>query len=634
MFQTGQVRTEANVLWRLVSSPTALIALGWVSFQILFYFEPGIDSLIRRAGHVGFAIALGMSLWADATQQRPYRAVLRIASVLCLAPFLFIAVEIERIWSRITMLDDLLPTEIGMALLTIVSLIIVGYRTLGRGITLVAVVFIAYQFGGEYLSGILRHRETGLLFFLENQYLTLEGVYGVPTGISTDVVFYFILFAAVFDAFGGGRMIMDLALALTGRHKGGPAKCAILSSGLMGSVSGSAVANVMSTGIFTIPLMRRVGYQPRFAGAVEAVASTGGQIMPPVMGAGAFIMADMLRIPYSQIVLVAILPAVLFFGALYFVVHLEAGRTNLAGLDENEVPRLRDSLAERGHMLIPLGWLATLVVGGYGVADATMQAVALTILIGSCRASTRTKPSELVSALIDTAKRAVSVALPCALASIIVSVIAFSGLGTKFTGILIDIADGRFVVMLIAAMIGSVILGAGMPTTSAYIMSAVLIAPALVALGAEALSAHLFIYYFAILSMVTPPVALAAYAAATIAKTDPNSTGVKAIVIAVPIFLIPFTFFTHSSVLLTGTNFEIVADFAFSAAMVFAAAVVVVGWCGRPLNGVLRAMFAGLGAVVGFTPLVPSAVALALIVVLTAVLLLRPSAPQHAESGL
>lgn len=355
--------------------------------------------------------------------------------------------------------------------------------------------------------------------------------------------------------------------------------------------------------------------------------------MPPVMGAGAFIMADMLRIPYSRIVLVAILPAVLFFASLYFVVHLEAKRANLAGLDEDEVPRLRNTLFERGHMLIPLGWLTILVVAGYGVADATMQAVALTILIGSCRASTRAKPSELVGALIDAARRAVSVALPCALASVIVSVIAFSGLGTKFTGILIDIANGQFVIMLIAAMIGSVILGAGMPTTSAYIMSAVLIAPALVVLGAEPLSAHLFIYYFAILSMVTPPVALAAYAAATIAKTNPNTTGIKAIAIAFPVFLIPFTFFTRSSILLSGTNFEIVSNFVLSAAMILAAAIAVVGWCGRPLNPMMRATFAVLAAIAGFSPFEISLVALVVIVGLISLLAFRPAVVRGAENG-
>lgn len=618
MFQSNTLRNEASTLWQLAYSPTAVIALCWVGFQVLFYFEPGIDSLIRRSGHVGFAVALGMSLWADSTASPLFRVALRFASLASLAPAVFMLMDIERISSRMMMLDPVLAVDVVMALLAIISLIVVGYRVLGRGITLVAVAFIAYQFGGEYFGGLLRHRETDFLFFLENQYLTLEGVFGVPTGISADVVFYFILFAAVFDAFGGGRMIMDLALAVTGRRKGGPAKCAILSSGLMGSVSGSAVANVMSTGIFTIPLMQRVGYKPRFAAAVESVASTGGQIMPPVMGAGAFIMADFLRIPYSQIVLVAILPAVLFFSALYIVVHLEAGRTDLARLDESDVPKLGQSLQERGHMLVPLLWLGFLVVSGYGVADATMQAVALTIVIGSCRASTRAAPSQVVTALIDTARRAVSVALPCALASIIVSVIAFSGLGTKFTSILIDLAGGNFIVMMIAAMVGSIVLGAGMPTTSAYIMSAVLVAPALVALGADALSAHLFIYYFAILSMVTPPVALAAYAAATIAKTDANATGIKAIWIALPIFLIPFTFFAHDAILLNGSTFEIISDFIFSMAMIFAAAVVVIGWCGKPLNTAMRVLYATLAIVVGFSPVFSvSSIGLALIVVIS-----------------
>lgn len=633
MFQPNTIRKEATTLWQLVYSPTAVIALAWVCFQILFYFEPGIDSLIRRSGHVGFAVALGMSLWADSTESRLIRVTQRFASLACLAPAVFMFMDIERISSRMMMLDPVLTMDVMMALLAIITLIIVGYRVLGRGITLVAVVFIVYQFGGEYFSGLLRHRETNFLFFLENQYLTLEGVYGVPTGISADVVFYFILFAAVFDAFGGGRMIMDLALSLTGRRKGGPAKCAILSSGLMGSVSGSAVANVMSTGIFTIPLMQRVGYKPRFAAAVESVASTGGQIMPPVMGAGAFIMADFLRIPYSQIVLVAILPAILFFSAIYVVVHLEAGRTNLVRLDESDVPKLGQSLLERGHMLIPLIWLAFLVVSGYGVADATMQAVALTILIGSCRASTRVAPSKVVTALIDTARRAVSVALPCALASIIVGVIAFSGLGTKFTSILIDFAGGSFIVMLIAAMIGSVVLGAGMPTTSAYIMSAVLIAPALVALGAEALPAHLFIYYFAILSMVTPPVALAAYAAATIANTDANATGIKAVWIAAPIFLIPFTFFAHDAILLNGTAVEIASDFVFSMAMIFAAAVVVIGWCGKQLNAQVRMLYAALAIIVGFSPVfVISVIGLGMITTLTVVLTRIPTL-RDAASG-
>lgn len=274
MFRPQQILAEVKELWRLVCNPTALISLSWVGFQVLLYFEPEIDSLVRRSGHVGFAIALGLSFWADSTKSLSLKVALRIASAVCLAPFVFIWLEIDRISSRIVMIDGLLPTEIAMAALTLVSLIVVGFRVLGTGITLVTVVFIAYQFGGEYLGGILRHRETDPMLFLENQYLTLEGVYGVPTGISAAVVFYFILFAAVFDKFGGGRMIMDFALALTGRHRGGPAKCAILSSGFMGSVSGSAVANVMSTGIFTIPLMARVGYKPRFAAAVEAVAST------------------------------------------------------------------------------------------------------------------------------------------------------------------------------------------------------------------------------------------------------------------------------------------------------------------------------------------------------------------------
>lgn len=588
--------------WTTVQTPTAAFAFAWVSFQLYLYFYPGTDSLIGRSGHVCFALALALNVWADAILARIPRILMRAAAVITLAPVVFMALEIDRIRSRTPLLDELLPTEIILASLLLIALMVVGYRVVGLGLVLVVAMFVGYQFLGTFMPGILRHRETDLFVFLENQFLTTQGMFGVPTGISAEVVFYFILFAAVFNAYGGGRMIMDLALAMTGRHRGGPAKCAIIASGLMGSVSGSAVANVMGSGIFTIPLMRKLGYQPRFAAAVEAVASTGGQIMPPVMGAGVFIMADMLQIPYSDIVLSALIPALLFFGSLYIVVHLQAGRSDLGGLSESQVPNLREAILERGHMLLPLIWLAAMVVSGLGVTDATMQAVALTVVLGTLRASTRATPSDVAEALINSAKRTISVALPCALASVIVSVIAYSGLGTKFTAILIQLADEKFAVMLAISMIGSLILGAGMPTTSAYIMSAVLIAPALVQLGGDALSVHLFIYYFAILSMITPPVALAAFAAATIAESDPGATGVKAIFIAFPILLIPYLFFTHPAILLDDTVANIAIDSLISIVMMFAAAAAVIGWFSTPLSKAERFLLAALAVTVGFAP--------------------------------
>ena len=598
----SEIRPQAKAFWESLRFPTPVIALVWVGFQLYLYFEPGTDSLISRSGHVCFAIALGFNLWADEIKPAGLRLGLRLLSLLCLAPFVYMALEIERIRSRTPLLDELLPAEIFLAIVMLAALIVISAKLVGRGVVVVTLCFLAYQFAGRLMPGILRHRETDLMSFLENQYLTLEGAFGVPTGISAEVVFYFILFAAVFNAYGGGQMIMDLALAATGRHKGGAAKCAIVSSGLIGSVSGSAVANVMSTGIFTIPLMRKVGYQARFAAAVEAIASTGGQIMPPVMGAGVFIMADMLQIPYSDIVLTALLPALVFFGTLYIVVHLEASRSGLGGLADSEVPRLRAALAERGHMLIPLGWLAALVVSGYGVTDATIQAVALTVVFGTLRKSTRTTPAVVLAALVDTAKRSISVALPCALASVIVSVIAFSGLGPKFTGILIQMANGQFAIMLGLSMIGSVILGAGMPTTSAYVMSAVLIAPALVTLGADPLSVHLYIYYFAILSMITPPVALAAYAAATIAKTEPGATSNTAIFLAFPILLIPFAFFTHSSILYYGLTWSTAFDVLAVIVMIGGASAAVVGWFSARLSSTERALLAVMAAAIAFSP--------------------------------
>ncbi|MDH3451470.1 MAG: TRAP transporter fused permease subunit [Gammaproteobacteria bacterium] len=310
---------------------------------------------------------------------------------------------------------------------------------------------------------------------------------------------------------------------------------------------------MMSTGIFTIPLMKRVGYDSRFAAGVEAVASTGGQLMPPVMGAAAFVMADMLQIPYSTIVIAAILPALLFYAALFITVHLQARKSNLLGsIDASELPRLGVTLRERGHMLIPLVWLCYQIVIGYPVDHASMQSAVLAVVCGMARKTTRAPLLQLVCALAAAAERTINVALPCAVAGIIVAVIAYSGLGTKFTSVMVMLSGGWLPIMLILAALGALILGCGMPTTSAYIMAAVLVAPALILLGLDPLVAHFFIFYFAILSMVTPPVALASYAAAAIGQAPPGLTSRTAFAIAIPGFIIPFAVVLHPGMLVTG----------------------------------------------------------------------------------
>lgn len=542
-----------RVDWRDLLAPAALMALAWTLFQIALFIWPTIPTLVQRAGHVSFAVALALLLTHPGTASVAVRATNHLFALLALSPAIYVYLSIDRLMNeRISGVDPVAPLDYVFGLLILLLVAEASRRVLGIGISVLAVLFILYHFAGPYIPGAMGHRFGGLDQFVDIQFLTLHGLFGVPTGVSTQVVFYFILFAAVYDIFGGGRMIIDLAMALTGHRVGGPAKAAVIASGMMGSVSGSAVANVMSTGIFTIPLMKRVGYHPRFAAGAEAVASTGGQLVPPVMGAAAFVMADMLQTPYSRIVLAAIIPSLLFYAALLIVIHLQARKDAIGSIDASELPRLSVALRERGHMLIPLLWLCYQVVGGYPVDQAAMQATVLAIVCGTARATTRASVLSLVHALVVAAQRSINVALPCAVAGIIVAVIAYSGLGTKFTSLLVLLSDGWLPAMLVLAALGALILGCGMPTTSAYIMAAVLIAPALILLKVDPLVAHFFIFYFAILSMVTPPVALAAYAAAAIADEPAGPTGWKAFGMAMPGFVIPFAVVLHPSLLLTG----------------------------------------------------------------------------------
>ena len=583
--------------WSDVADPILLIALAWALAQIAFVVWPQIDTLVQRALHVGFALALAFAMLGHGAPPRSARRIAwAVVGLVAFAPALYIAANAGYLTAeRLQGVDPVGELDYALGLVLVVALFEASRRVLGLGMTIFAAVFVAYFFAGALMPGDLGHRYTGLERFIDIQFLSLHGIFGVPTGVSAQTVFYFILFAAVYDVYGGGRMIIEIAFAITGRATGGPAKAAVLSSGMLGTVSGSAVANVMSDGIFTIPLMKRMGYSPRFAGAVEAAASTGGQMVPPVMGAAAFIMADYLRVPYQTIALAAILPSVTYYLALLLMVDLKARREGLQRADAIGARSIGEVLAARGHLLVPLVWLVWRVVSGHPVEAAAIEACAATILVGSVRGATRRRPLAIVEALAVAAERTISVALPCAVAGIVVAVIAFTGLGTKFTGLMVWIAGGSALVLLVLTMFASLVLGTGMPTTSAYIMAAVLLAPALIEAGMLPLAAHFFIFYFSILSMVTPPVALAAYAAASIARASPAQTGWSAFVLCLPGFLIPYAAIMHPGMLWAGDAGD-AAWGLFNVLLGFSAlSFAVIGWLLRPLGVAWRAFFAALG---------------------------------------
>ena len=499
----------------------------------------------------------------DPKSPRPSRLSAAISGVFCAAAaaclaYVWIAQDYltQRIWfvSPVTTID----TIYGLVLVFLV--LEATRRVVGWGLVTVVAIFIAYQWFGPYLGGLFVHRGISLGHFVDQQALSLQGIIGIPTSVSVNYVFYFILFGAFLDVSGGGRLFIDGAVRLTAGFRGGAAKAAVVASALMGSINGSAVANVVSTGIFTIPLMKKAGYRPQFAAAVEAAASTGGQILPPIMGAGAFILAEFLGLQYRNVIVAATIPALAYFGSILLTVHLRALRR---GLGINSGKLLQDAFLPRAHLLLPVIILVYLILSGSSLTRAAFISIIAVVLAGLLRKATRLSVGNILDALAQGARASVVVAIPCAAAGMVVGVVAYSGLGLKLSSIIISLAGGDLLRALLLVMAGSIIMGMGMPTSSAYIMGAILMAPALIELGVAPIAAHLFVFYFACLSMITPPVALASYAAAGIADTSNTKTSFIAMGIAGAAFLVPFAFAYKPALLMQGGVLEVVSASIF-----------------------------------------------------------------------
>jgi TRAP transporter 4TM/12TM fusion protein len=418
-------------------------------------------------------------------------------------------------------------------------------RSVGLALPVTAAAFIVYA---------LTLGEQNPLILIDQLYLTTEGIFGIPVGVSATYVILFIIFGALVERTGTGKLFMDFALALTGHQVGGPAKVACVTSGLFGTVSGSAVANVMTTGTFTIPLMRRIGYRPAFAGSVEAVASTGGQIMPPIMGAAAFVMAEFLGVSYLHVAAAALIPAVLYFVAVFLSVHFEAKRTGMRGLPRADLPKLGEVLLERGHLFLPLVIIIGVLLKGYSAPYAALCGIISVVPTAMLRRSTRQGITvrTVLDGLVAGARNTVTVALACACAGMVVGVITLTGVGIAFTSVVLAAAQNTLILALLLTMVAGIILGMGMPTTPAYIVQVALLVPALVRLDVPVEAAHMFAFYFAILSAITPPVALAVYAANSISQGGLWETGVAALKLGATGYIIPFMFVFGPSLLMIG----------------------------------------------------------------------------------
>lgn len=453
-------------------------------------------------------------------------------------------------------------------------------RATGWGLVTVCIMALVYAVSGPYLPGFLAHRGYGVTRIVEQLFLSTEGIWGVPLGVSADFVYLFVLFGVVLDTAGGGALLIALANKVAGRTRGGPAKTAAVASAFMGSLSGSAVANVVTTGTFTIPLMKRAGFRPFFAGAIEAAASTGGQLMPPVMGAGAFILATWTNIPYLEVAAAAVIPAILYYAALLAAIHFRACAMGIEPVREVTPEKIRDKL----HLLLPLGAIVLLLAMGRSPMRAAFWGVTSALAMACLRPATRPSLPELGEVMERAGRGAVQVAAACAAAGVVVGVASLTGIGLRMSELIVTISGGNLLAALMLTAIGSIILGMGLPTTAAYVVLAALGAPALVQLGVPLLAAHLFIFYFGCISNVTPPVSLAAFAAAGISGSPALKTAVSAALLAGAGFLVPFMFVYGPELLLIGNPVEIMLAFVTGLLGVIALASAGMGYARRPLR--------------------------------------------------
>ena len=526
------------------------VAMSLFHLWVAFFGPP--DAYVFRGSHLAFALVLAFLLQpgrhGNADRVGPWDFVLVLAA---LAAALYPAVELNYIQNRIYYVDDprLADYIFGGALVLLV--LEATRRATGWALPITAFVFIAYGL-------TLGHQSVGIM--LDQIYLTTEGIFGIPLYVSATYVMLFILFGSFVERSGAGQLFMDFALALAGSQSGGPAKVAVITSSLFGTVSGSAVANVMTTGTFTIPLMKRTGYRPAFAGAVEAVASTGGQLMPPIMGAAAFVMAEFLGVSYLTVASFALLPAILYYVAVFMAVHFEAKRIGLVGVPKADLPRLKGVLVERGHLFLPLFVIVAVLLAGRSAAFSALCGIFSVVPTTWLRASTRRTFTwrAIGEALESGARNTVVVALACASAGIVIGTITLTGLGLSFTGVVLTLSQDSMVLALVLTMAAGILLGMGLPTTPAYIVQVALLVPALVKLGVRVEAAHLFVLYFAVLSAITPPVAMAVYAANGISGAKLMETGWAAVKLGLTGYIIPFMFVFSPSLLLLGDVPEMV----------------------------------------------------------------------------
>ena len=531
---------------RLARRLTTAIAVAMSVFHLYVAFVGPPDAYVMRGSHLAFALVLAFLIMPGRSGRAERVGMWDVVLLLAaLAAALYPSANLTYVQNRMYYVDEPRVADFVFGGALIVLILEATRRATGWALPITAAVFVLYGL-------TLGHQSAGIM--LDQLYLTTEGIFGIPLYVSATYVMLFILFGSFVERSGAGQLFMDFALAIAGHTSGGPAKVAVITSSLFGTVSGSAVANVMTTGTFTIPLMMRTGYRPAFAGAVEAVASTGGQLMPPIMGAAAFVMAEFLGVSYLTVAGFAVLPALLYYLAVFMAVHFEAKRIGLVGLPKPDLPRMKEVLQTRGHLFLPLVVIVAVLLAGRSAAFAALSGIASVVPTTWLRASTRRTFTwqAIVEALDSGARNTLVVALACASAGLVIGTITLTGLGLSFTGVVLALSQNSLQLALLLTMLAGILLGMGLPTTPAYIVQVALLVPALVKLGVQVEAAHLFVLYFSVLSAITPPVAMAVYAANGISHAKLMETGWASVKLGLTGYIIPFMFAFAPSLLLIG----------------------------------------------------------------------------------
>lgn len=531
-----------------------ILAICFVAFHLYTAAFGTMPGIAQKSIHLGFLLVIFYINAMVDSEKRWEQIFLGIMALFALGGCAYITILDENLQLRAGIVY---ASDILFAILLIIAIFEACRRKMGNPLVIITLVFVAYAFLGKYIPGFLNQPGMTLKKFTSLVYLTTDGIFGSPLYASASYVVLFVLLGAIMSVSGIGDYMTNLATSLFGHMRGGPAKVAVVASGFFGSISGSPTANVIGTGTFTIPMMKKNGFEPEFAAAVEATASTGGAIMPPIMGSTAFIMAEMLGIPYTAVAKAALIPAILYFLAVLFGVDIYAAKHGLKGIPRSQLSKVR-SMLKQIYMLAPLIFLIfCMAVFNMTIVRSGLLTIIVTLVLVEINPKTRMTKEQWLQIPVQTVKSAVSVGIACAMAGIISGVIMGSGLGYRISSILTSVAGTSMLLLLVLTMVVSLIMGMGVPTTAAYLVLASLVAPTMIQLGIPPLAAHMFIFYFGCISSITPPVALAAYAGAGLAGCDPNKTGYKAFRLAFCSFLMPYLFVYNPVLLMEGGVLDI-----------------------------------------------------------------------------